>query len=420
MTFSAGGDTTQLVRKRRGREIAKRGLAAAIGIVAAAILVEAALRVAGFARPVMLQPDPVLGTMLIPGLRVWQSREGRAWTETNSHGWRDRERPTQKPTGAYRIAVLGDSFVQASEVPFEESLCPRLEYSLRAVAPNRSDMPAQRVEVLCFGVSGYGTAQELLAFRHHVARFQPDFVVLLFYPGNDVSDNKRSLSHPERLSPYFTLDGSELVPDNSFRQASAYRARMSLAGRVYYTALKHSRLAQLIQYVRRQGLRGEPPRTLFGIGDDPEVYRPPRVDDWSEAWRVTEALIRQLHREVVGAGAEFGVAIAATPAQLFPDDAIRRAAMREQDLDDLSYPERRIQALGNDAGFPVLALQGPMRAVADRGVYLHGFGNTQLGLGHWNADGHRIAAQGIANWLIDLWRRDGVAGPTVTRHDGQR
>jgi hypothetical protein len=32
-------------------------------------------------------------------------------------------------------------------------------------------------------------------------------------------------------------------------------------------------------------------------------------------------------------------------------------------------------------------------------VFLHGFENTELGWGHWNAQGHRLAAALIARWL---------------------
>jgi hypothetical protein len=64
---------------------------------------------------------------------------------------------------------------------------------------------------------------------------------------------------------------------------------------------------------------------------------------------------------------------------------------------DFHYPERRIAALGKAGGFDVIALGEPMQRVADAtGAFLHGFSNTRLGFGHWNADGHRVAAELMA------------------------
>jgi hypothetical protein len=384
---------------------AKRSAAFAISVGIFVIVLEVGLRLIGFGSPPFLQPEPVLGLVLTPRTKLWQSVEGHAWSTINSNGWRDRERPKQKPPGTYRVAVLGDSCVQASQVAFEDSLCPQLEERLRLNgAPT-----GRQLEVLCFGVVGYGTAQELLAFRQRVADFDPDFVLLLFYPGNDVSDNWKPLNHAQRISPYFTLDGDRLVLDDSFLRIEAYRDRASLAGRAYYAVVRHSRLAQLVHFVRHRGLASgsEDASGLFGNGDAPDVYRPPRHRDWLEAWRVTEALIRQMHRDVLASGAKFGVAVASTPSQVFADRGARQAAMQALAIDDLFYPNRRIQALGAEAGFPVLTLGDQLQAVADeRHVFLHGFDNTQRGIGHWNAEGYRVAAEFIARWLADVLRME--------------
>jgi hypothetical protein len=74
--------------------------------------------------------------------------------------------------------------------------------------------------------------------------------------------------------------------------------------------------------------------------------------------------------------------------------------MERTGVSDLSYPDRRIRALGEAAGFHVLNLGEGFVAVADQQqVYLHGFENTALGWGHWNERGHELAAKLIAQWL---------------------
>ena len=44
-------------------------------------------------------------------------------------------------------------------------------------------------------------------------------------------------------------------------------------------------------------------------------------------------------------------------------------------------------------------------------VFLHGFQSSgNLGRGHWNEDGHRLAGELIARWLCREYRRSPVAG----------
>ena len=66
-----------------------------------------------------------------------------------------------------------------------------------------------------FGVSGYGTAQELLTLRHYVWDYSPDIVLMAFLPGNDVRNNSKELE-PEKLRPFFRLRDGELELDRSF------------------------------------------------------------------------------------------------------------------------------------------------------------------------------------------------------------
>jgi hypothetical protein len=296
-------------------------------------------------------------------------------------------------------------------VPFEQSLCAQLESGLQRA----NARPGLKIEVLCFGVAGFGTAQELLAYRHHVTRFAPDFVVLVFYPGNDVSDNWKPFNHPQKLSPYFTLDGNRLVLDDSFLRTKAFRDRTSLLGRTYYALLRYSRVVQLVHLARTRGYVRGSNLKLLGPGDPPEIYGPPLDRDWVEAWRVTEALIRQMHHEMKDAGVGFGVAISSTPAQVYADRAQREIAMREDGIRDLFYPDDRIQALGREDLFPVLSLGAPMQTIAERrGIFLHGAPpDTPVGVGHWNVEGNRIAAEWIGQWLVDLWRADATHSGTA-------
>jgi hypothetical protein len=372
------------------------------GVAIGVALCEIALRVAGYSALVFEKPDDVTGTSLRPYAAAWQSKEGHAYVAINSRGFRDVEWAPSKPEGVYRIAVLGDSFVEARQVAHQDTFCAVLQDRLNA--DPRS--PGRRVEVMNFGVAGYGTAQEWLTLSRDVFALQPDQVLLAVFTGNDIADNSKALSHPLDTRPYYSLRGDELVADVSFRQSPAYRDRQGWPARVFYAVQDHSRLAQLLYTVRRGWGQpaaggGEPESPFNQQGLPHGVYREPFNDAWDGAWRVTERLILEMARETRSHKAEFGVVTLSNPPQVSIDVAGRQAYERRLGVDDLFYPERRITALGQRAGFPVLNLAPSLQAYAiEHQALLHGFANTPPGMGHWNENGHRLAGEQIAAWLL--------------------
>lgn len=82
------------------------------------------------------------------------------------------------------------------------------------------------------------------------------------------------------------------------------------------------------------------------------------------------------------------------PDQVHPDVQHRQALARQLGVPDLLYPDRRIQALAKREDTEVLSLAEPLATYAEQhNVFLHGFQNSKLGKGHWNAAGHRLAGK---------------------------
>jgi hypothetical protein len=127
--------------------IKTRVLTVGISVAMALVMAEVGLRLYGFSAVVFEQPDPITGTRLRPLTRGWQTVEGEAFVEINSHGYRDRERTVAKPANTVRIAVLGDSFVEARQVAFEDTFGAVLE---RLLNGDRR-FAGRTVEVLNFG-----------------------------------------------------------------------------------------------------------------------------------------------------------------------------------------------------------------------------------------------------------------------------
>jgi len=369
---------------------------------------EAALRIVGVSYPNFYGPDPVRGWALRPGASGWWRKEGDAHVRINSDGLRDEEHPVAKPAGEIRIAVLGDSCAEALQVPAEKTFWSLLETEL-ARCPA---IAGKRVQALDFGVSGYGTAQELLTLRHHVWKYDPDLVLLAFYSGNDVRNNWRPLElDPAR--PYLMprADGS-LALDDSFRESEGYRFRQTSAARLVYWAFDHSRLMQLgkqaksaadgwIGAWKASGVKTRPAGPELGLDD--AVYEPPTDPEWTGAWSATEAILSAARDEAAAHRTPFAVVSLTTGMQVHPDPAVRRAFMKRLKVDTLSYPDERLAAFGQREGIPVLALAPALQRVAEReNVFLHGFPNTAPGEGHWNVRGHAAAAREMAGWVCGM------------------
>lgn len=367
---------------------------------------EVALRIAGFSYYWALyrRPDTERGWGPEPGAEGWQRLEGKALVRINPAGMRDRLWPIQKPPGAFRIAVLGDSFAEAVQLPIEQTFWFILQDQLNACGA----FDGRKVEVLNFGVSGYSTAQELLTLRHRAWLYRPDLVLLAFFHGNDVVENSKALDD-DPLRPYFVPRGDELVLDASFRQSSQYQWRTAWYGRIAFALLDHSRLLQAfdratdvvaIGYRQWQAHRAADDEGALEPGVDTRIYQAPVDPEWRAACQVTEALVRNMHQEVAARGAQFLVVTLTTGAQVHPDPQFREQFQRRLGVPDLFYPERRLHALGEQAGFNVINLAPAMQLIATfSGTWLHGFENSELGVGHWNPAGHRLAATLIAEVL---------------------
>ena len=97
----------------------------------------------------MRTSDGISGTLATTG------PDDKAREAINSIGSRaDREYAETPPAGVLRLACFGDSFTHGSEVSTEDTWAYQLEQR------------DSRLEVLNFGVGGYGTDQALLRFRH--------------------------------------------------------------------------------------------------------------------------------------------------------------------------------------------------------------------------------------------------------------
>jgi hypothetical protein len=402
------GTTTASGRRRGLSPLAGNLLLAGVAVLAALLVCELVLRLLGVSYPVYVWTHPIRGVAHIPGAKSVRQFAGHSWIEINSDGWRGPEVALKAPPGTFRIALLGDSYIEAFEVPFEKTVGELLEARLSALR-------GTPVEVLNFGEGGYGTSQQLLTLQHEVWKYSPDLVLLAVTTGNDISDNYRPLKRSDYV-PYHVFRGAELVLDTSFLRSKGYRSR-AVSTRQLLGVVQHSRLAQLINRVRHAGRKSERQQENAGgapgdeLGMRDEVQRPPTTPEWREAWRVTEGIVTVMRDECRKKDTPFALMTLTRGIQVTPVRERKEEFLRQLGATDLYYPERRLAAFGKREGIPVLNLAPTMAAQAEeRQVYFHAY-HDSLGIGHWNEAGHLAAAELIAPWLAREFPNRSPASP---------
>jgi hypothetical protein len=373
-------------------------LLAVLGTLAGVAMLELLLRAAGFYAPAWYGPDRELGWSLRPHLSGRYLGEGHAWVEINSAGQRDREHALAKPPGAYRIAVLGDSYAEAMQVDVNDTFWRVLEHKLDECRFR----PGKSIEVINFGVSGYGTVHEYLLLQSTAARYAPDLVLLAFTNGNDLRNNSMELE-PEKGGPFFRPGPAGLALDSSFRDTEAFRRRSSALLEFERTLSDHVRVLQAAHFAHK-ALRERRVAAAMAQAAEPGIdyaaFAPPRTRAWEEAWLVTQELIARMGAFAAARGIALAIVPVTAAVQVDPQPRVRDDVQKALGVGDLFYIEHRLARIGESNGARVIPLAYEMqRQAQDRGVYFHGFDNVGMGKGHWNENGHRAAAAIIAREL---------------------
>lgn len=315
-------------------------------------------------------------TIHYPRIRQFSNKFGHE-IETNSAGMRDREHDPQKIPGSFRILVLGDSFMEALQVKFEDSFVALLEKQLQA-GTRRS------VEVINASVSGWGTDDELEYLTRVGLKLEPDLIVVAMTLHNDISDNL--------LEEYHSFQGGmlkqrpvSLVPWDSF---AMLKVKEWLAA--------HSHLYQvLLRAARFSRVSAEAKHLHSHVGD---LIRRTPTDEVKVGWDMTH----QLFEKILDAGrtihAEVVVVLLPLSLQVYTEDLsdfLTSNDLRREDI-ELLKPQEMMKDFGKRVGLPTIDLLPMFRdtkAKCKCSMFLKDDG-------HWNEAGHKVAADVVSTAIL--------------------
>ena len=158
-----------------------------VGVVLIAIAVEAWFRltVPFVALTVPWEFVPNVGLLRPPNTEIRYTNHIDFWnvSRTNSLGFLDREPPTpERAAATCHVSMIGDSFVEANQVPIHDKFQVRLE-ELAA-----EELPHLDITTSAFGIGDTGQVQQLPFYDQYARLLHPRLLVLVFVE-NDFQDN---------------------------------------------------------------------------------------------------------------------------------------------------------------------------------------------------------------------------------------
>ena len=321
-------------------------------------------------------------------------------SRANSQGFLDREPVSaERAAAGCHIAFIGDSFVEAMEVPIADKFHVRLEEMAAR------ELPHLNITAQAYGIRGTGQINQLPFYDEYARRLNPKVVTLVFY-GNDFSDNSTALhalgkgADPDRL-PHMSaqMDASGAMklrpPDPEYKRFLLPRLPKGLAGQAWDRLVRISYFAKWMDKNKKKwphkhrqlrawrDMLAERPccASLTNVYEDTQFKVESLPPSLEEALAYTAFGIEQFKHRADSDGAALAVLYAS-------------AHMAKLDDPEFDRLIDRLSAIVEARGIPVISdYDYNVRHRRDPwdGILRHD--------GHWNATGHQWAAEAVLEWL---------------------
>ena len=329
-------------------------------------------------RPDIWMPVDGLGHQLAPNLDTTiNTGEGPVRLLTDARG--HRIGPHGPPSGEQKILAVGDSFLEALQVEYQDLVTTRLAELLQSRSSDRRPpgTAEPRYAVIGAGVSGWNPNHYYIKVRDELAEDDYDLVLVFVFVGNDVVSEARTRyeARAQRARPIRmprSLRYRELV------DAWIYPVYLQLRARSHLVVLLKGRFLNL--WLR------------LGMSRNPlaPIYLTSHAE--SPSWTTTARTLKETADLATRSGSRAMVVL--IPPDFAVDKSMGRnyAAGNGVDIDlvDLDQPARLLGRKLRDAGVAVIDPTDRFEALFESGVRLYGKVDR-----HLNRRGHDELARFI-------------------------
>jgi hypothetical protein len=336
-------------------------------------------------------PDSILAYRLAPNSEYYHSGESDnpIPSKINNFGWRDRDWTISKPETVTRIAVLGDSFVEAMQVEMDSTFLRLAEATLN----RRQNW--KHIEMMNFGRSGFSPTEELWLLQHDVAAFFPDIVVVCLLPANDIEDVRRETA-PEMLRPFYVVqpDG-ELLLDTDFRMTPEYKVKCFVDGFKRHSAFVSLLTGRYAAYSigrRLEQKSKEAKERAKLLSGHLSLCTSSPDSEYAKSYRLAKLLLGKMAEACSSRKQQMLLVCLDTEAYL-PSREAELVAI--DSTFDSNFFEDDLLRLSLSLHIEYLGLQRVFRNE-------YNDANTPLHWGHWNYEGHRVVARVLTAKLLHM------------------
>lgn len=321
-----------------------------------------------------LEPDPIAGWRLHPDRQTrlrWQCYDYTV--SANALGYPGPLYPEQRAPGSLRILATGDAFTSAEGVDTDAAWPRLLEASLRV----RLGRP---VEVLNFGITGYGPNQYAAVVRTFAPRFRPDVILLALFV-NEFDD--------------------VMETDDAFRASIGFGRADPNGWTAFLTAAHLRRRVQLraVESLSERLHRRPGPHGYF-LAQLASLERRPESRDARALQRLGERL-REIDAVAHEIGAEVTVLLIPAPAQVCTPEELAYypgwVDLSDSGRFDVQRPQRLLGTLAAQHAMRVIDLLPALRSAVPCP-----YSSCNL---HWTATGHRTAAAALVEYVAGGYSR---------------
>lgn len=289
---------------------------------------------------------------------------------TNRLGFYSRETTTVKPSGVFRIAVMGNSFVEAIHMPLDQTFFSILERRLNQLPDKK-----YQYEIMSFGMSSHATALNRIFAEKYAKRFSPDLIINAFAPVDVATD----ADYTDNVRP-------EIAATGVAAQFKRFIVSRSLA--IQYLLKNYS--------ILKEKLKTSDP--VFLAEKNLDLRRGIHLNDYpnevAAAWDKERDLMREFNDFSRTNGARFLIAFLPHDYMLAPESfaAFMAEAADPAEIGgaDIDKPEKYLRQITEKLNIPFISALDYFR---DQ-YRASGINPTWTCDGHYNKTGHE--------WLADV------------------
>ncbi len=305
----------------------------------------------------------------------------------NSHGFRDKEWPSVPLS--FSIAAFGDSMIVGREVSEKQVVTNILGELLGA-------------RVLNLGVNSYAPRNAQKTYEFFVNSLRPKIVLFFAYLSNDVIQNFCPFSNKFDYG-CGSIDENDKIVFSQIRPRD-YVATVKPSGYLWKVgeALGHVSVLLHVVYEARKALASLT-KTNGLFGSHIEIMNTAESKEWRAAWNVFGESIKRFRHSVEERGEKFILVL--VPDNKINDSNLRSALLSSSgvwempDL-DTKFPSERAESVAKELKVDYINLAVSFEKYKNHHQLAAPYFSYRCD-GHWNPLGHFVAAQAIANFLIE-------------------